>query len=730
MLKNDKLEIPIMFCFDNNYVVPAGVAFYSLLEHANMNYKYKFFVLHSNITEENQSKLLDTVKIFGELVELVFVNMEHRFQDIWDTIRITGHFSKEVMYKVLVASMFPQYDKIITSDVDVVFLNDISESYTSFDCDEDVYLAGTKMIGKMNWYMSNYKPDFSDEEILKLSSFCGGYIVFNLKKIREDNMEKAFIECFKKEGHRINQMEQDVLNLCCYPKIKHLPLKYVACSYMWDIYKTEEDLLTDETYSKEEILDALNNTVQLHYATSVKPWKQLSCTKSEEWFKYLAKTPFLIEFLERVQMEIDNKDSNIENVSRFRSVRSILGKIKRKIVKEKPNLDPTLLILDDIFPSELSSFRYGEYLAYLNALANVMVASSGTAIKHLDPALCFADIVEKFKNNYPEHQNKIVEYDEQVYEKSLDNFAKYCSNKIALFTFVNNVCMDDYKVLEYLEKNDIPFIFTLYPGGGFLLNDEKCNEKLIRVFSSPCFKKVIVTQKVTYDYLVNNNFCLKEEIEFIYGVISPSAINQKKKIRPKQLTEKINVCFGAYKYSNNGVDKGYDLFIDSAKKLLKKYPNMLFHVVGNFTPEDIDVSDLKGHIKFYGAKPYYWLSEFFKDKHIIVSPNRPFTLSEGAFDGFPTGTCTEAMLNGLVAVCTDDLNQNIIYKDDEDIILVKPSVDDIVEKIDNLCRNPRKFYKMSKRSIAKTQQYYSYKTQITARINLIKDITKEIYYDK
>ena len=29
-----KIEIPIMFCFDKNYVIPASVAFYSLLEHA------------------------------------------------------------------------------------------------------------------------------------------------------------------------------------------------------------------------------------------------------------------------------------------------------------------------------------------------------------------------------------------------------------------------------------------------------------------------------------------------------------------------------------------------------------------------------------------------------------------------------------------------------------------------------------------------------------------------
>ena len=32
-----------MHCFDNNYVIPAGVAFYSLLENANPNYFYKIY---------------------------------------------------------------------------------------------------------------------------------------------------------------------------------------------------------------------------------------------------------------------------------------------------------------------------------------------------------------------------------------------------------------------------------------------------------------------------------------------------------------------------------------------------------------------------------------------------------------------------------------------------------------------------------------------------------------
>ena len=293
-----------MFSFDNNYTIPAAVAFYSLLEHADRNYDYVLYVLHSDITETNQLKLAETIEPFLAFSRLEFVNMAHRFDDLWVKIKTKGHFSKEVMYKVLVASIFPQYEKLIVSDVDVVFLNDISRSYTEFDVKDDYYLGGVKAVGRVMHYMDNYRPIFSEEEIKKLSGFCGGYLVFNLKKLRKDKMEDKFIECFKTEGHRINQMEQDVLNLCCYPKTKALHLKYVTCSYVWDYYKEDSDFDNDLCYSREELKEAMLNPVQLHYATSIKPWKNVDCTKSEEWFKYIVKTPFLKEYLANLPKNI------------------------------------------------------------------------------------------------------------------------------------------------------------------------------------------------------------------------------------------------------------------------------------------------------------------------------------------------------------------------------------------------------------------------------------------
>lgn len=766
----NKKEIPLMFCFDNNYVIPAAVAFYSLLEHANKEYYYKLYVLHTDISLKNQEKLKENIKKFSEFSELIFVNMENKFEDLWATIGTKGHFSKEVMYKVLVASIFPIYDKIIVSDVDVVFLNDISESYFDLDVSEDYYLAGTKLIGKMKWYMDQYLQWFSEEEVEKLSGFCGGYIVFNLKKLREDHMEDKFIKCFETEGHRINQMEQDVLNLCCYPKTKRLPLKYVACSYMWDEYKTEKDKETDIYYTKEEIEDAMTNTVQLHYATSTKPWKNVNSTKSEVWFEYLVKTNFLKEYLEKLpyqivlpedrinEIEQKNKEK-IEEIIRneiteevkksctiksrinrkfekyrlFRIIkyiiknplffmkRSFYKKLKEKIEKKIDKQDFTLVVFDDVFPSIYSPFRYEEYVEYLKKFERVYIYTTGTSFLALNEKRNVQEVIEEFEKKFPEYKERIFKLNYENKEK-LREFR----NKIAIITFLQNT----KKNLEIIEKYQIPFIFTLYPGGGFILNNEESDEKLRSIFKSKYFRKVIVTQKITYDYLIKNKFCKEEEIEFIYGIVTPENIlktNIENKVYYKKGKETFDLCFVAHKYCEKGIDKGYDLFIDVAKKMSKKHRNIKFHVVGGFDENDIDITEIKDKIKFYGIQSSEELINLYKNMDVIISPNRPFKLSKGSFDGFPTGSCTEAMINKVVLMCSDELKLNTKFEDSKEIIIIKTETDDIVEKVENLYKNPNKIVEIANNGRKKALKVYSKRNQILPRIKAIRKEAKNYY---
>ena len=56
-------------------------------------------------------------------------------------------------------------------------------------------------------------------------------------------------------------------------------------------------------------------------------------------------------------------------------------------------------------------------------------------------------------------------------------------------------------------------------------------------------------------------------------------------------------------------------------------------------------------------------------------------LAKGAFDGFPTGSCVSAGLQEAAIFCTDVLNVNTDFRDGVDLVLVEPSVNDIVRRL-------------------------------------------------
>jgi lipopolysaccharide biosynthesis glycosyltransferase len=283
-----------MFCFNNEYAIPAAVAFRSLLENASKDYFYKLYVSHTDVSVENQQKLQEVAVYFQEHASLEFLLMQNCFEDLWRKTKTKGHFAKEAFYKLMAPSLFPQYEKIIISDVDVIFLGDVSPSYFSFDPSEDIYVAGVGGVGKILHILDDYKKDFSPEEISKIV-INAAYMVYNLNKMRRDNLESSFLKCVESNYWRILQLEQDVINLCCYPKIKFLPLKSMICTYVYDLYHTDEDFDNDETFSRLELTEAMENPVVLHYSGLKKPWKE-DCTKAEDWFKYAIKTPFTAQF--------------------------------------------------------------------------------------------------------------------------------------------------------------------------------------------------------------------------------------------------------------------------------------------------------------------------------------------------------------------------------------------------------------------------------------------------
>ncbi|HEY3477194.1 MAG TPA: glycosyltransferase, partial [Anaerolineales bacterium] len=295
------------------------------------------------------------------------------------------------------------------------------------------------------------------------------------------------------------------------------------------------------------------------------------------------------------------------------------------------------------------------------------------------------------------------------------------NTKLFYFVFLGNT----YRQMDLVERLAVPFVFTLYPGSLFGINNEQSDRMLRRITSSPCFRKVIVTQKITYDYLIKKKFCKPDQIEFIFGVVTPLEQMETEYRKEKHFglnKSTLDICFVAHKYAPTGVDKGYDVFIDVARELCRRYDNIRFHVVGGFDPDVIDVTDLQDRITFYGSQEMAWFDEFYRDKDIILSPNLPFANPHihGSFDGFPTASCVDAGLRKTAIFCTDELGLNTEFIDREEIVIIPHDTAQVTGILEYYYRNPGEIQRIAERGSRRIKQVYGYEAQILPRIKILK----------
>ncbi len=383
-----------------------------------------------------------------------------------------------------------------------------------------------------------------------------------------------------------------------------------------------------------------------------------------------------------------------------------------------------LLIIDNFEPSFLlTGFRTKEFNFLLNKIPNTKLLTMSNRIYKL------SDIKKRLKTQeivWPEPMNySSWKNNKKTYSNYFDIDSKklifmqnrqYKANG-AYIMFLYNA----YLSLKFLEQNNIPFVFTLFPGGGLRLNHEFSDKMMKDVFSSPMFRGCFVPQKIIYDYILKKKFTTKDKLFFEYSGGFFQFI--EKDVLPKKYYKNdkntFDICFVAYRYMKKGLDKGFDLALYSLKELIKKYPFVHLHCVGTNTLEDFDENflDIKHNIHFYGSQKSEFFPSFFQRMDMALAPNRINVLDKGAFDGFPL--MPEAGYFGIPIFCTDELGLNYNYIDKEDLVIIKPDICDICTKIEYYLNNQDELKKIGNNGKTKIQKYFNLKKQQKDRLNFI-----------
>lgn len=368
----------------------------------------------------------------------------------------------------------------------------------------------------------------------------------------------------------------------------------------------------------------------------------------------------------------------------------------------------SLIIIDDLFPNLVSAFRVAEYNVYLERFGNAKVYSAAASLPVTRRWRIFRKMLREYEACYPQFRGRV------------ELFSPYRDVHCSLFylIFLNNA----FRFIDYLEKAQVPFVFTLYPGGGFHLHQAESDRKLQRVLSSPNFRKVVVTQKTTRQYLLEKGFCRAEQIEFVYGGVLPSEALRAGQIPRKRYgrdKETFDICFVAHKYMEKGIDKGFDLFVEVARKLRAAQADIRFHVVGSFEPADMAAAELEESVSFYGTRTTDFFPSFYSGMDIILSPNVPFVLAPGAFDGFPTGCCIEAGLCGVAVFCSDPLDLNPCFVDGEDIAIIPLDAQSVADRILEYYHAPQRLYGLAERCQASFLKVFDIEQQMQPRLDLL-----------
>lgn len=265
-------EIPIFFSTDNNYIPFLDVAIASLIENASKEFQYRIIVLNTGLDQAH----IDRVKqreCDGFIID--FVDISQSLEHIKSHFKNVYHFSVVTYYRLFIASLFPQYKKILYLDCDLVVLGDVSKLYHTD--------LGDNILGAAPEQFVQNTPAFRRYAEIALGLdpddyVNAGVLLINLEQFRLHKIEKRFIDLITKHDFDLLDPDQAYLNYLCRDKIHGLP----------------------NGWNKEPMPLACEGEKNLvHYALYKKPWQYDDVIDGCYFWHYAERSPFYEVILQK-----------------------------------------------------------------------------------------------------------------------------------------------------------------------------------------------------------------------------------------------------------------------------------------------------------------------------------------------------------------------------------------------------------------------------------------------
>ena len=253
----------IIYSSSNKYAPYCGISILSLFENNKDAKTINVYVIDGEISEENKKKFRMLERQYGRIITFL-----DRSKEI-ETLKQTAppyHGHHYTLIRALPGIMFPDVDKILSLGADTIIHQSIHSLY-SIDLENHL----------VAWVLH---PEFYngvciEDPIITSKNpyyFNADVMLFNLNLWRQNDYDRKMLQAFN--DHKFILAEQSALAYILEPSdSKLLPPRYNYWGHIYPDYLRCKMLTSKLFFTKEEIEEAHNSPVIIHYTGyRTRPW--------------------------------------------------------------------------------------------------------------------------------------------------------------------------------------------------------------------------------------------------------------------------------------------------------------------------------------------------------------------------------------------------------------------------------------------------------------------------
>lgn len=256
----------VLFSSSNEFSPLLRIALTSLLQNNSDDFDcINVFILDSGISQKNKDNINSLMERYSCKITFIKNDIAESIIDyLWPHKSKNAPPTFATYARLFIPSLLPaDIDKILYLDCDTLILGSYEELWK---------------LDISNYYCAGVLEPVVNDDLKKEFWFFNvtdyinsGFLVINLKKWREDNVEEKFIEFLSSHRGEYYCADQGVINMVFENKIKIIPPKYNLIGFfqIYDYNRAKKvHGIKTEFYTKEIVDESRKNPILVHFVGS------------------------------------------------------------------------------------------------------------------------------------------------------------------------------------------------------------------------------------------------------------------------------------------------------------------------------------------------------------------------------------------------------------------------------------------------------------------------------